>query len=88
MVFGLICMEINHTGALKPVWGDSAPPRSFDSQNIPALLGLTFKNISDKPEEEEMDPVDETEFSDCGSIMSEGKPTNKIVSSIKQIPIL
>ena len=41
-----------------------------------------------KPEEEEMAPIEETEFSDCGSIESEGKPAPKIFFQIKQIPIL
>jgi len=41
-----------------------------------------------KPEEYEMDPVEETEFSDCGSIQSEGIATTKLLFSIKQIPIL
>ena len=37
----MICIEINHTGARKPWWVDSTPPRLLDRQNIPALLGLT-----------------------------------------------
>ena len=40
-----------------------------------------------KPHEEEMAPVDEDEFSDCGSIKSEG-PKQKLFFAIKQIPIL
>ena len=35
-----------------------------------------------------MDPVQETEFSDCGSIESEGKPTNKFLYQFKPMPIL
>ena len=36
----MIFMEIGHTGAWKPWWVDSTPPRLLDRQNIPALLGV------------------------------------------------
>ena len=41
-----------------------------------------------KPEEEEMAPVEETEFSDCGSIISEEPAKKNLFFSVQPISIL